>query len=527
MFLMTLLTHPCHSCSHPATEADIEDLKTRFGERSDDEEYVPVTTVDGFTTGLAAHTADEWQQLVGELMIYEVESVPEALPSAIDLSDNPEFPVVGNQGSQGSCAAWAATYYSYGYLEAVDNGWTGASLGDLEQLVSPAWTYDMVNGGRHVGPWMDTNMMVIRDWGVATMATMPYDQDDFTSWGSPEAFREAPLHRASEVGYLEYDHATTVEAIKALVVSGVPVSFAMDANEYSSGFGDGNYIISSSEYASTDLNHAQTIVGFDESVSDDSDLGAFRVVNSWGADWGDSGYYWFTYSALEELGSLGVLNLNFIVDIADYEPTLLGVWHFDSAPSRGSSMSVRVGAIAVPENTKTPFFDGGFNTREVFPAFMCLDMTELASTFWSSGGMHLSIGDARVSGVVSSFRVEGYEPTFASGVASQLSEQSVDVPTENPLSVSAYLDYYSPISAGDALESGPLIWSSSGQATWVGVDHHSSGDGDSMQTGDASDGASSRLETHVDGPADVSFAWSVSSQSGRDCARVHGGRDGR
>lgn len=501
--------------SHLMTADEVEDLKARFGVRVPGDVYRPLV-VDGFGTGLTPHSEAEWAQLVGEVIAFEVEALPEALPTTFDLSNDAEFPAVGNQASQGSCSAWAATYYSYGYPEAVDNGWTAASLGDPEQLMSPAWTYNMVNDGSDQGSWVDTNMMVVRDWGAATMATMPYDYRDYTSWGSPEAFREAPLHRASEVGYLEYSSSTTVDAIKALVSAGTPVAFAMDANEYSAGFSDGNYIISSSEYSSTNLNHAQTIVGYDDSLADDSDTGAFRVVNSWGSGWGDSGYYWFTYSALKELGSLGILYLNFIVDIPDYEPSLLGVWHFDAAPSRGASISVSVGPTVAPEDTKAPYYVGTFRNRELFPTFMCLDMSEFSDTFWSEGGMHLVIGDSRSTGTISSFRVEAYESVFEPGRATQISGQSADVPVVTPTSVSSFLDYYAPIVEGDALGSASLEWSSSGQATWVSVDHHSSGDGDSMQTGDVSDGASSRLEAQIEGPADVSFDWSVSTQSGRD-----------
>jgi hypothetical protein len=498
--------------SHRATQDDILSMKSMFGTRAEGEPY-DLVTVDGFGTGLAPHTEEEWAQLVGRLSVFEVESLPEDLPSTFDLSTDPAFPAVGNQASQGSCGAWAATYYSYGYLEAVDNGWTGASLGDAEQLMSPAWTYNMVNGGKDRGSWMDTNMLVIVDWGVATMATMPYDQYDFTSWGSPEAFREAPLHRASEVGYIEYSRTTTVETIKALVTAGTPVAFAMDANEFTSGFSDGNYIISSNEYSSTSLNHAQTVVGYDDSLTDDSDTGAFRVVNSWGEDWGDSGYYWFTYAALEELGELGVLTVNFIVDVQDYQPSLLGVWHFDTAPARTSSISISVGVSPGEQETKLPYFEGGLmTTKEVFPRFMCLDVSELSATFWSEGGMHLWIGDSRTDGVISSFRVEAYEPSFSPGEASQVSSQSGDVPADTPGSVSAYLDYYAPMSVGAALEVDGVTFFSSGQACWTPVDHHSSGDGDSMQTGDVSDGSDSRLEAQVEGPSQVTFDWKVSAQ---------------
>ena len=501
--------------SHVATTYDVEEMKQRFGVRTPRDVFEPVV-VDGFGTGLTPRTSDEWDLLVGNLLMFEAEALAEDLPLTFDLSTDPEFPAVGNQGSQGSCAAWAATYYSYGYMEAVDRGWTEASSGNASQLLSPAWTYNMVNGGMERGSWMDTNMFVIRDWGVSSLAMMPYDDGDYTSWGSPEAFREAPMHRAAEVGYLVYDPASTVGAIKALVAAGTPVSFAMDANELTSSFGDGNYIVSSAEYSSTSLNHAQTIVGFDDSVDDDSDTGAFRVVNSWGDGWGDSGYYWFTYSALSEIGSLGLLTANFIVDVPDYDPSLVAVWHFDSAPSRSAQITVGVGPAPDPGNTKVPFFDAGFNSRSSFPTFMCLDMTELEAEFWSSGGMHLSVGESRDAGVISSFKVEAYELAFAPGEASQASGQSPDVPATTPASVSTGLDYYAPIPAGEALDSTSVEWSSSGQAAWVAVDHGSSGDGDSMQSGDVSDGAYSRLGARVEGPADITFDWMVSSQSGAD-----------
>ena len=367
---------------------------------------------------------------------------------------------------------------------------------------------------------MDTNMMVIRDWGATTMALMPYDQYDVERWGSPEAFREAPLHRALEVGYLEYSHLSTVEAIKGLLATGTPVTFAMDANQFSAGFSDGNYIISSSEYSSTTLNHAQTIVGYDDSLTDDSDHGAFRVVNSWGDTWGDSGYYWFTYGALEKLGGLDCLVLNFIVDVEEYEPSLVVVWHFDDPPYRDAGLTVGVGPESSPVAEKVPYYEAGRTTKLHLPTFMCLDMTEHESAYWASDqGMHLSVGDSRTDGTLSSFRIESYEPPYERGFADRLSGQSSDTPASTPCTVYNKLEMYDLMSANEALDNPSLVWTSSGQAAWVPVDHHSSGDGDSLQSGDVSDGGSSTFEAVVVGPALVTFDWKVSSQSGKDILR--------
>ncbi len=45
--------------------------------------------------------------------------------------------------------------------------------------------------------------------------------------------------------------------------------------------------------------HAMVFVGYDDERS------AYRVLNSWGDDWGDNGYVWWNYAAIETLGPYG------------------------------------------------------------------------------------------------------------------------------------------------------------------------------------------------------------------------------
>jgi hypothetical protein len=45
--------------------------------------------------------------------------------------------------------------------------------------------------------------------------------------------------------------------------------------------------------------HAMIITGYDDSRS------AYRVLNSWGGDWGDNGYLWWDYASLEALNPYG------------------------------------------------------------------------------------------------------------------------------------------------------------------------------------------------------------------------------
>ncbi|MCJ2533227.1 MAG: hypothetical protein LN411_04825, partial [Candidatus Thermoplasmatota archaeon] len=263
--------------------------------------------------------------------------------------------------------------------------------------------------------------------------------------------------------------------------------------------------------------HAQTIVGFDDSVADDGEIGAFRVVNSWGDGWGDEGFYWFTYEALLELGEMDMLVLNYITDIPDYSPELVAVWHFNTAPSRSADIEVGLGSVTSPILSKTPFFTRDRSGSHLYPTYMCLDISEFADDYLTSdGSFFLDVGLSPSKGVVSSFKVECYSGGFVPGAATRTTAQSEDVSEATPGSVSVTLPQHDPISASEALDSDLLSFVAMGEVQWVGVNHASAGDGDSIQSGDVGDGEATQIAISVFGPAQVSFTWKASSQSGSD-----------
>jgi C1A family cysteine protease/PKD repeat protein len=501
---------------HKMTSEEMSDLRERFGSRDDSRDYNVI--VGGHGTGLSPPSAESWLSMVGSVNTLEsVEADLSSVPTSLDLSSEPTFPAVGDQASQPSCAAWAATYYAYGFAEATDLGWNDAKAGDPSQLLSPGWTYSKVNGGRDSGSSMDENMFVIRDWGAATLATMPYDDSVYLDWGSPSAFREAPEHRAEEVFYIPYSGPATVDDIKVLVSEGTLVTFGLDANQYLPGFADDNFILSSAEYSSNTLNHAQTIVGFDDSIADDGEVGAFRVVNSWGSGWGEAGFYWFTYDALLELGMMDALYLNYITDVPDYSPELLAVWHFNAAPSRSADIEVGIGPASSAYASKIPYFVQDRSASHQYPTYMCLDITELSEEYATSDvSFFLDIGPSPSKGTISSFKIEHHAGDFVPGCASRTSSQSADVPRTTPASVAVSLPRYDPIALDDALDASSLSVVLMSEVQWVGVDHESIVDGDSMQSGDVGDGETTTLALSIVGPMDLSFWWKVSSEPGGD-----------
>ena len=421
--------------SHIMTSREVEGFNSSIGVRQDGTNYNIL--IDGHGTGLAPPSSEELVGMVGNTSVTDsVTLVGLSATSSYDISTQPYFPIVGDQGSQGSCAAWALTYYAYGYEEAKDNGWTDATTGNVAHLMSPAWTYNMVDGGSGAGTFMDTNAAIITSWGVATLATDPYVVSDVSSWGSQAAFLEAPLHRALSYSTLTYDSTTTISSIRSLIAANTPVTFAMDAGQFVSGLNDNNLIVAS-EYTTGSMNHAQCIVGYDDSKTQagSSDVGAFKVVNSWGTGFGDKGYYWISYDTIKKIGASGLLYATYITDRASYQPSLLASWQFSTAPTRDSAIAVGIGVVG--STTKvTPFFTTNDASATVkFPTYMALDISSLSTTSASgTNSFYLTIGKTNTAGVISSFKVQQYLNGYASA-ATSVSGQSPNVPLANPCSV--------------------------------------------------------------------------------------------
>lgn len=506
---------------HAMTDADVASFQDVLGTAVPGTDYN--VFVDDRGTGLAPPTDEQWASLRSTgVVATSVNTLTATYASSLDLSASPYFPKVGDQLSQGSCAAWAMTYYAYGYMEAADNGWSQASAGLASQLLSPAFTYNRISD-YDMGSSLAGNGYIIRDWGVATMATMPYNVRDCIGWGSDAALREAAAHRAASVSLLT---DRSVDSVKALLTAGKPVTFAIDALQYNAAFKDntGMKIISASEYnGSASLNHAQCVVGWDDSVTEDGEVGAFKIVNSWGSGFGNGGYYWITYAAFAEM----VTNFvpAYINDLVDYIPTAGAVVEFSPAPGRDTTITVLLQSDLTGATVKTKkyyyrtvYYNGAVPK---FPSLLYLDITELANYANSTNCRYsLSFSGGVSLGSVSAYRIERYEGGYVPGSATQISPPAANMPKTTSGAVPISFKPYVKMSANDALETSGVTYSGTGVAKWVPVTHRSSSGGDAMQSGMVADGLTSSLLTYVSGPSIVTFKWMVASSSTADVLSV-------
>jgi len=203
------------------------------------------------------------------------------LPSSIDLSAN--FPIPGNQGRQNSCVGWATAYAMKSYFERLENQW---SLNTNDHLFSPAFIYNQINRGKDVGSLPNEALDLMMNTGSATLNSMDYTQSDYLTQPSNAAFSEAANYKIKS-----WEVPRSLNDIKAALANNLPVVIGIGIYE-SFNFVSGTDAVYNTAIGQPLGGHAVTAVGY----NDNKYGGAFKVINSYGQNWGDGGYFWLPYS---------------------------------------------------------------------------------------------------------------------------------------------------------------------------------------------------------------------------------------
>ena len=246
-----------------------------------------------------------------------------SLPSSVDNSQSIYFPEIGNQGQIGSCVAFAQAYYQFTYEM---NKALGVAT-TPENTFSPKWAYNLQNSGADEGLVSDELYKLMLWQGVAPMSLVPYD-DDYMSWiPNEEVWSTALKYKIKRYQYfdgvgLKNSRITSaddsdLDAIKTALSNGDVLTYstyilswksdelkinpmAPENEKY-----EGQQVITAQE--GYDGGHRMTLVGYNDNIwtdinnndkVDNGEMGAFKIANSWGKDYGNDGFAWVAYDAL-------------------------------------------------------------------------------------------------------------------------------------------------------------------------------------------------------------------------------------
>ena len=238
---------------------------------SDDQSKVPVSTNFGFGNG--------------------------TVPNQFDIVD--KFPPIGNQGQYGTCVSWAVAYNTKTALSGIQNNLSGSDLASTQNQFSPKDMFtaipDQEKGPNCNGTNFQFALDLLQNRGVATMSSVPYDNLGSCAQNSvdPSWTTEAANYK---IKYWRKIEATAL-SIKQNVANNIPVILGAKLADNFMNWSSDDVISSHSFFDASNKHgyHAMVIAGYDDAKGPN---GAFRVINSWGEQWGDRGYIWIDYNFL-------------------------------------------------------------------------------------------------------------------------------------------------------------------------------------------------------------------------------------
>lgn len=272
------------------------------------------------------------------------------LPASVDNSESPYFPPIGDQGALGACVVFATTYYQFTYTM---NKARGVESNE-DNIFSVKWIYNIVNAGMDNGSNEFVIYKVLKQHGCPTAKSLPYDGVDFKGWSTDEkVWREAIRYRLSDSQQFadlggagcEITSAddTDLIAVKTALNNGDVLKFSSFIYSWEYGnlktnadvpendkYKNEQYVRVVSGYEG---GHGMAIVGYNDNiwcdvnnndVVDAGEMGAFKIANSWSEGYGNKGFMWIAYDALNQVSCLEGVEY-----YEDRQPAISDVYRID------------------------------------------------------------------------------------------------------------------------------------------------------------------------------------------------------
>ncbi|NDB35608.1 MAG: DUF1036 domain-containing protein [Flavobacteriia bacterium] len=194
-------------------------------------------------------------------------------------------PPVGNQGQLGSCTSWASAYHAFTIVKRIEHG---NNIGpfdpiNLHNRLKAMNSKDPCSGGNYV----EQAANILTTYGCPTLQ---FESCGFVS--ANESYSER-LANYENLSINSYDFKYVLSQTSSPIV--------ISAHYYTDGWSKAHNLVdgvwNGNCLGTLDGGHAMVILGYDDYKAG----GAFLVLNSWGSDWGNKGYFWIKYSDISKV----------------------------------------------------------------------------------------------------------------------------------------------------------------------------------------------------------------------------------
>ena len=274
------------SCS-PLTDNEEVDLQAIEDANVDDDDDDEPIDNSQFAAGLDCFGSGDY--ITDDFNLVEDLEIPDNLPSTYDLSEF--LPPIDSQGQQPSCVSWAVTYYMKSMQEHIQSGIPYSSA----NIMSPSYTYNILSQGNCAGTNVGQTLEILKQNGVPSIADFPINLENCST--QPDESIDEIAENAKISDYKNLSGINLVLEMKTLIQQKTPIIISA---YLSSRFGavDEFNLAAYRPHAVTYNSgrcHAMLVVGYKDEYN------AFKVVNSWGSNWGNGGFVWIDYAAFDNV----------------------------------------------------------------------------------------------------------------------------------------------------------------------------------------------------------------------------------
>ena len=265
IFLICLFFVACEKDDNPDIQTFIESVTpTESGQSQTNE----------FQFGVLLLPAEEYKNL-------PVAEMPNTLPKDLAASTMIQTPPVGNQGAKPASIAFATTYAARSIMWKKNH--PALSFNINTNIFSPEYVYSQPGSSY----WVTTVLNLLKIQGACRWSLMPYLPNASSIPPNSTQINDAKNFRISGYGTV----VCTVNAIKSQLNCGYPIVVAGPVSSQFMNLTSG--VILKNRVGNVG-NHCYCVVGYDDSKN------AFKVMNSFGTNWGNSGYGWIDYGYISQ-----------------------------------------------------------------------------------------------------------------------------------------------------------------------------------------------------------------------------------